>query len=137
MLGWIAAAAYLAFAIYLYRKKRQEDQEEFYEVNAVQLREEIAALSRCMKELESLDSLLIDVRLCKPEEAQRVFRMEWQSVSGTNHSFDFFLDGQNQSSAYMMELAEAEREALNQEILRRVFDLYRTAVLLTGEGETP
>ena len=134
VLAWVMAFAYVGIAIYLHRKKSKQ---EHYEMNAAQLQQEIKLLARCADDLEKLDNMIIDLRLCKPGEVQRAFRMEWQSVSGKNNSFDFMADGANESTEHMINLAEAERDGLNQEIIQRVFDLYKLAVLLSGEGEKP
>lgn len=132
VIAWIVFAGYIILAVYLHNKKQKQER---YEINATQFQREIQALARCMNELEALDNMIIDLRLCDPESAQRAFRMEWQSVSGKNHTFDFFADGQNASTEHLLGMAEAERDELNQEIIQRVFDLYKLAVLLTGEGE--
>jgi len=129
---WVGIAAFVAAEIYIRRKRKKECDWYF---NTTQMQREIQALARCANELETLDNMLIDLRLCKPDEVQRAFRMEWQSVSGQNHSFDFFADGQNPSTEHLRDMAEAEREALNQEIIQRVFDLYKLAVLLSGKDE--
>ena len=134
IMAWIAVAAYIAVAVYIHRRDKKQER---YDMNAAQMQEEIKALARCAEDLEKLDSMIIDLRLCKPGEVQRAFRMEWQSVSGKNHSFDFMADGENESTEHMIGLAESERDGLNQEIIQRVFDLYKLAVLLTGEGEKP
>jgi hypothetical protein len=73
--------------------------------------------------------MLQDIQLCRPSEALRAFRMEWQGVA-KNHSVEFMADGQSDTSALMMELAEAEREQLNDEIGQRIASLYFKACKL-------
>lgn len=135
-IAWLAVAGYIAFAIYLRRKgcdEYEEEEPQYFDTSG--LKAEVEALARAMQELEALDSLLIDLRMCKPEEAMRAFRMQWQSVSGKNFAFDFFADGRNATTQHMLGLVQDERDALNQEIIQRVYDLYNVAVIAAGNAE--
>jgi hypothetical protein len=120
---------YLIFAAWLeIRRRRQEgpEEEEAPEpINALRLEGEVEALHRKMQKLRQLDEMIIDLRLCRPAAVQKAFRMEWMSAAGQNHTFDFFADGENLSTAYLLELAIAERAEVNQEIQQRIYDLYR------------
>lgn len=120
------------------RKASVEDEEEIETgFDSAYLAKEVEGLAKKMRELEQLDEMIIDLRLCKPAEVQRAFRMEWMSAAGKNHEFEFMADGENASTEYLLELATAEREELNAEILQRVYDLYMRACELDfrGSGE--
>ena len=132
VLAWLAVAAYVAAAVIALRRRR-DDAPEFFDT--ADLQKEIELLHEAAKRLDDLDTLIIDLRLCRPSEVVRAFRMEWQSVSGKEHAFDFLADGENASTDYLLAMAEQERDELNAEIAERIFDLYQMAVLLTGGRE--
>lgn len=131
--AWLAVAGYVALAVYIRRNKAEEEETQYFDTS--RLKPEVEALSRAMQELEALDHLLIDLRMCKPDEAMRAFRMQWQSVSGKGYSFDFFADGRNPTTQHMLGLVQDERDELNAEIIQRVYDLYQVAVIAAGEAE--
>jgi hypothetical protein len=111
----------------LMMKEDEDDQIDFF--NSRELADDVEALHERMKRLQELDNMLQDIQLCRPSEALRAFRMEWQGVA-KNHSVEFMADGQSDTSAIMMELAEAEREQLNDEIGQRIASLYFKACKL-------
>lgn len=111
----------------LMMKEEEEEQIDFF--NSRELADDVEALHERMKRLQELDNMLQDIQLCRPSEALRAFRMEWQGVA-KNHSVEFMADGQSDTSALMMELAESEREQLNDEIGQRIASLYFKACKL-------
>lgn len=108
-----------------YRKRHRQDTEQAF-FDSARLQKEIAALYHASQELETLDSMIIDLRLCRPDELHRAFRIEWQG-STKSHSFDFMSTGANSNTAHMIELAEDQREQLNADIQCRIIDLYTRA----------
>lgn len=117
------------------RKASAEDEEEIETgFDSADLAKEVEGIAKKMRELEQLDEMIIDLRLCKPAEVQRAFRMEWMGAAGKNHSFDFMADGENASTEYLLELAIAQREELNADIKARIFDLYAKACELDYRG---
>lgn len=132
VLAWLAVAAYVAAAVIALRRRRDDAPGLF---DTADLQKEILLLHEAAKRLDDLDTLIIDLRLCRPSETVRAFRMEWQSVSGQAHSFDFMADGEDVTTGCLLEMAERERDELNEEIAQRIFDLYQMAVLLTGGRE--
>lgn len=116
-------------------KRKEPDDIDFFD--SLRLQREVQELNSKMNELEALDNMIIDLRLCKPAEVMRAFRMEWQGAAGIEHKFDFMADGQNASSEYLMELAIEERAALNQEIAQRIYDLYSRASRLSLLDDLP
>ena len=122
----IAVLALIALCVWIdYRKRhRQEPEQPFFD--SARLQSEIAALYHASQELETLDSMIIDLRLCKPDELHRAFRIQWQG-STKEHSFDFMSTGANSNTAHMIELAEDQREQLNADIQSRIIDLYARA----------
>lgn len=117
------------------RKAIAEDEEEIEPgFDSADLAKEVEAIAKKMRELEQLDEMIIDLRLCKPAEVQRAFRMEWMGAAGKSHSFDFMADGENASTEYLLELAIAQREELNADIKARIFDLYAKACELDYQG---
>lgn len=127
------AAAYFGYRIF----SRQKEPEEIDFFDSLRLQREVRELAAKMNELEALDNMIIDLRLCKPAEVMRAFRMEWQGAAGIEHKFDFMADGQSASSEHLMELAIEERAALNQEIAERIYDLYTRASRLSLLDDLP
>ena len=126
------------FAFYFgYRLFHRDEPEEIEMIDSLRLHREVQELATKMNELEALDNMIIDLRLCKPSEVMRAFRMEWQGISGKDHSFDFLADGQNASSEHLMELAIEQRAELNAEIAERIYDLYARASRLSFFDEMP
>lgn len=123
--------------IYIIAKKRTKKEEEVDFFDSLRLQREVQELASRMNDLEALDNMIIDLRLCKPAEVLRAFRMEWQGAGGQEHKFDFLADGQNASSEYLMELAIQERDELNTEIAQRIYDLYTRASRLSFYDEMP
>lgn len=123
----IAVLALIAVIIWIdYRKRHPKQEPEQVFFDSAKLQSEIAALYHASQELETLDSMIIDLRLCKPEELHRAFRVQWQG-STKEHSFDFMSTGANTNTAHMIALAEDEREQLNADIQSRIADLYSRA----------
>lgn len=125
------------FAAFMAAKKKAsaEDEEEIEPgFDSADLAKEVEGIAKKMRELEQLDEMIIDLRLCKPAEVQRAFRMEWMGTAGKNHSFDFMADGSNLSTQHLLELAIAQREELNADIKARIFDLYAKACELDYQG---
>lgn len=124
------------FAAFMAAKKKASVEEEEPETgfDSADLAKEVEGIAKKMRELEQLDEMIIDLRLCKPAEVQRAFRMEWMGTAGKNHSFDFLADGENASTEYLLELAITQREELNADIKARIFDLYAKACELDYQG---
>lgn len=103
--------------------------------DSTDLQREINSLNEMVNRVAELDNMIIDLGLCKPSEALRAFRMEWQGAAGINHSFDFLADGQSDSSAHILELAIAERAELNAQVAQRIADIYSKACALSFQDE--
>jgi hypothetical protein len=138
VIGAIIVVCYIVFGRYLFKRytERESEDGESLDYDAVQMRLEVKQLYDDMEHLQELDEMMIDLRLCKPEEMQRSFRMEWQSLSGKNHRFDFWADGENQSTDYLLGLAQSERDSLNDVIMRRISGLYYRANALNADRKT-
>lgn len=121
--------------IYKMLSPESEEDQEPTEFDSIRMQKEVHELNEKMHELEALENMMIDLRLCKPTEVIRAFRMEWQGTDGIDRKFDFLADGQSESSTHLLELAAAEREQLNAEIMQRIFDLYAIATHITYYGD--
>lgn len=122
----IAIAAIIVFYLVArHRQQAQQAEQPFFD--SARLQNEVNALHRCMQELEQLDEMLVDLRLCKPDELHKSFRIQWQGSTGKEHALDFMSTGANSNTVHMIELAESQREALNEEIQARIADLYARA----------
>lgn len=125
----IAVIGIIAF--YLWARSKTPDagaedpEQPFFD--SARLQNEVNSLHRCMQELEQLDEMIIDLRLCKPDEMHRAFRINWQGSTGKEHALDFMSTGANGNTLHMIELAEDRREELNAEIQARIIDLYSRA----------
>ena len=111
------------------RRAEQEEQETRL-FDSAKLQNEIFALYRDSQELERLDSMIVDIRLCKPDELHKAFRIQWEGSTGTK-SIDFMTTGDNSNTAHMIQLAEDQRAQLNADIQARIFDLYARAQEMT------
>lgn len=122
-----AVLAIVGFYIWFRRKQQaaQDPEQPFFD--SARLQNEVNSLHRCMQELEQLDEMIIDLRLCKPDEMHRAFRINWQGSTGKEHALDFMSTGANGNTLHMIELAEDRREELNAEIQARIIDLYSRA----------
>ncbi len=129
LLSGLCIAFWVAIIYAGYKLTHQDEDEDLDFFNSKELADDVEALHERMKRLQELDNMLQDIQLCRPSEALRAFRMEWQGVA-KNHSVEFMADGQSDTSALMMELAEAEREQLNDEIGQRIASLYFKACKL-------
>lgn len=125
---WILFA-YAGYKI-LHKPKKET---EFF--NSIKLEREIHDLNEMINRIEQLDSMIIDLGLCKPAEALRSFRMEWQGAAGVQHGLDFMADGRSDSSTHLMELAQAERAELNTQVALRIADIYAKACALSAYDE--
>jgi hypothetical protein len=107
-----------------YQAAKEDEQTELFD--SARLQGEIYALYHAAQELERLDTMLIDLRLCKPSELHRNFRISWDSATGS-HDLDFMSDGQNANTANLIAIATDQREAVNEDIQQRIIDLYSKA----------
>lgn len=112
-------------AIIRYKQRAAREQQPFFD--SARLQGEVNELHRCMNELEQLDAMIIDLRLCKPDELHKAFRIQWQGSTGREHALDFMSTGANGNTRHMIALAESQREELNAEIQSRIVDLYTRA----------
>ena len=126
----ILVSGYILLAVSMSRRKPQEEEEPPERFDAAMLAKEVEALNRKMQKLQQLDEMIIDLRLCKPAEMQKAFRMEWMSTGGKNNSFEFMADGSNMSTHCLLEMAYQEREELNADIQRRIHDLCARAQVI-------
>lgn len=123
-----AVLAIIAAYAWIKHRQRQAEQAEQEQAafDSARLQGEISALYRASQELEQLDEMIIDLRLCKPDELHKAFRIEWQG-STKAHSLDFMSTGANTNTAHMIALAEDQREQVNADIQARIADLYARA----------
>lgn len=129
MLSGLCIAFWVIIIYAGYKMTHPEEDEDLNFFNSKELQDDIEVLHQRIQRLAELDNMMMDLQLCRPSEALRAFRMEWQGVA-KNHSVEFMADGQSDTSALMMELAEAEREQLNDEIGQRIASLYFKACKL-------
>lgn len=132
----------LIYRLYLIFGKQEEEPEQHDLIDCRDLQQDVEELNTMMQRLAELDSAIIELRLCKPAEQMRSFRVEWQSVSGTAHTVDFMADGESESHESFRMWAVNERIKLNQEIAQRIYDLYAKAAYVnisptaeSGSGE--
>ena len=120
----IAAVIALRELYRKYQAAKEDEQTELFD--SARLQGEIYALYHAAQELERLDTMLIDLRLCKPSELHRNFRISWDSATGS-HDLDFMSDGQNANTANLIAIATDQREAVNEDIQQRIIDIYSKA----------
>ena len=125
--GFLMMLVIVIVFVYGYKqseKNHQADEVDPELADSGQLEDEISDLYSRMNALKDWDELIIDLRLCKPAAMQKIFHMEWMSTSGQSHALEFMTDGQNTSTEYLLRLATAERDAINEDIQKRINLLY-------------
>lgn len=123
LLAIVAILIYRLYSIFAYRTEEPENEP----IDCGELQKDVAELHSMMQRLAELDSAILELKLCRPAEQMRSFRVEWQSVSGTDHVVDFMADGESESSESFKLWAVNERIRLNQDITQRIYDLYAKA----------
>lgn len=127
----IAVLCIICFYLWKKSQKPTEEEEEPEELepffDSARLQNEVKALYSAMKEITELDEMIVDLRLCKPEELHKAFRVQWNGITGKQHALDFMSTGTNAATENFMELAANRREELNADIQARIIDLYNRA----------
>jgi hypothetical protein len=120
----------MIWVLAIIRKKENEEieQETTGGFDGELLRQEIARLYDLSQEMEQVDEMLIDLRVCKPAEAEKYFRVDWMSTAGENRTLDFIADGENLTTEKLTEIAMERRDELNQAIADAICDLYQAAI---------
>lgn len=126
LLAIVAILIYRLYSIFAYRNEEPENEP----IDCGELQKDVAELHSMMQRLAELDSAILELKLCRPAEQMRSFRVEWQSVSGTDHVVDFMADGESESSESFKLWAVNERIRLNQDIAQRIYDLYTKAAYI-------
>lgn len=111
-----------------YKEKGEAEQETTGGFDGELLRKDIAKLYDLSQEMQQVDEMLIDLRVCKPAEAEKYFRVDWMSASGENRALDFIADGENLTTEKLTEIAMERRDELNQAIADAICDLYQAAI---------
>lgn len=111
-----------------YKEKGEAEQETTGGFDGELLRKEIARLYDLSQEMKQVDEMLIDLRVCKPAEAEKYFRVDWMSTAGENRTLDFIADGENLTTEKLTEIAMERRDELNQKIADAICDLYQAAI---------
>lgn len=111
-----------------YKEKGETEQETTGGFDGELLRQEITRLYDLSQEMQQVDEMLIDLRVCKPAEAEKYFRVDWMSASGENRALDFIADGENLTTEKLTEIAMERRDELNQKIADAICDLYQAAI---------
>lgn len=111
-----------------YKEQGEAEQETTGGFDGELLRKDIAKLYELSQEMQQVDEMLIDLRVCKPAEAEKYFRVDWMSTAGENRTLDFIADGENLTTEKLTEIAMERRDELNQEIADAICDLYQAAI---------
>lgn len=111
-----------------YKEKGDGEQETTGGFDGELLRRDITKLYELSQEMKQVDEMLIDLRVCKPAEAEKYFRVDWMSTAGENRTLDFIADGENLTTEKLSEIAMERRDELNQAIADAICDLYQAAI---------
>lgn len=111
-----------------YKEKGEDEQETTGGFDGELLRNDIAKLYDLSQEMEQVDEMLIDLKVCRPAEAEKYFRVDWMSTAGENRTLDFIADGENLTTEKLTEIAMERRDELNQKIADAICDLYQAAI---------
>lgn len=111
-----------------YKEKGEAEQETTGGFDGELLRNDIAKLYDLSQEMEQVDEMLIDLKVCRPAEAEKYFRVDWMSTAGENRTLDFIADGENLTTEKLTEIAMERRDELNQKIADAICDLYQAAI---------
>lgn len=118
----------ITYALFVTKQNADDDSEQSSRFDAAVFAEDIAKLNQRVSELKHIDEMIVDLKLCKPSEVHKYFRMEWMSDDGNNRAIDFMADGQNDTTYDILNMAVMRRAELNQEIADMICDLYENAI---------
>lgn len=110
------------------KKELEMEQDEESGFDAELLRSDISKLYALSQEMKQVDEMLIDLKVCRPTEAEKYFRVDWMSAAGENHTLDFIADGENITTEKLTDIAQDRREVLNKEIADKICGLYQAII---------
>lgn len=123
--GRIILLFYAIIGIWIYKtwKKNRQEYIEENTIDAIECRDLVNEIAAKIAKLEKIDDMIIDLRVCKPGELHKGFRMEWMSEKGEQHSLDFMADGKNIDTENLLRLAYQRRDELNEDIINDLLKL--------------
>lgn len=85
----------------------------------VELAARVRRLAQTQARIDQLDRMITDLEMCEPGEYHRNFKFDWQSGS-ENHTFEFWADGDNNTTEDLIYLARRERQKLKRSLLEQI-----------------
>lgn len=85
----------------------------------VELSARVRRLTQTQQRIDTLDQMITDLEMCDPGEYHRNFRFDWQS-GDENRTFEFWADGDNNTTEDLLFLARRERQKLKRSLLDQI-----------------
>lgn len=89
---------------------KTDENEDSLEFN--QVSDDIEKLNRLRDSLYDIEQLLTCIEMCTPEEHEIGINIQWSDLAGTNYSYNFILDGCDDTSELFRKIAYQERKFL-------------------------
>ena len=102
-----------------------------------QVRELHEQMNKTIQELESIEQLLTELELTKPEVREKPLSMSWSdAATGKQNSFRFWMDGRK-STQLLIETIHEERDQLRSSLLHQIDQMHHTVVTQTVTQSAP
>ncbi len=72
----------------------------------------IDKLNDIKKRIGIIDSLITDIQICTPNKLEKPITISWYNASGTQQTYDIWIDGNNANTSYLLAIANTEYTAL-------------------------
>lgn len=108
-----------ASALGMYQKSGRTTETNFTELSA-----RVRDITKTQQRLDELEQMITDIEICDPDRMQKNFQFGWQSGS-SNRKYDFWADGENETTEDMLYFAQRERQRLRASLLNQIDDLER------------
>ena len=102
------------------RTPPEEEEECQEEIDIEELEEAVSELQKTVTEIQKMQSAVRKIQACDPETQHSNFRMQWQSDSGKNETYDFWADGDSPTNDILLDLYQAEIDRLTTSLPERV-----------------
>lgn len=120
LLVWfLYSAAKWAIAEYRDTPEQEQQEEEAEKAEIYLLKEKIKAMYRTVEQIEKVENLMTDIETCEPNTLIRNFQLNWNG----KQKYDFFADGDSDTTDRLHDLAETEYERLCSSLLEQIADL--------------
>ena len=80
----------------------------------------IDKLNTIKERLTTIDSLITDIEICKPNKLEKPITISWFNASGDKKTYDLWVDGSNANTDYLLAIANTEHKALCNALIHNI-----------------